>query len=184
MSDIGGALGAFSSIVAEYHPSTIFNTFDLPKVHKFTEEYLSKSAAKDRINIVDGDFFKDSFPPSEVITLGNILHGWGLETKKMLIKQAYDALPENGVLIAIENMIDNERRVNTTGLILSLCMLMEYNDAFDYTEDEFSLWVLEAGFKRVEFITLSPATKAGIAYKWWKLDIYILMMLNFKYVKF
>ena len=48
-----------------------------------------------------------------------------------LIKAAYDALPENGALIVVENIIDDERRENAFGFLMSLNMLIEFGDAFD-----------------------------------------------------
>ena len=57
--------------------------------------------------------------------MGNILHDWDLNTKKMLLKKAYDALPEGGVFIAIEHIIDKERKTNLNGLLMSLNMLVE-----------------------------------------------------------
>lgn len=46
--------------------------------------------------------------------------------KKHLIKSAYEALPENGAFIAVENIIDDERRKNAFGLMMSLNMLIEF----------------------------------------------------------
>ena len=36
-------------------------------------------------------------------------------------------------LIVIENLIDDARRENAFGLMMSLNMLIEFGDAFDYT---------------------------------------------------
>ena len=118
-----------------------------------------------RIRAIAGDFFKDDLPKADVITMGNILHDWNLENKKMLIKKAYDALPEGGAFIAIENLIDDARRENAFGLLMSLNMLIEFGDAFDYTGEDFREWCGEAGFKRFEFISLTGPTSAAIAYK-------------------
>jgi len=112
-----------------------------------------------------GDFFKDELPKADVVTLGNILHDWNLENKKLLIKKAYNALPDDGALIAIENLIDDGRRENAFGLLMSLNMLIEFGDAFDYTGADFRNWYSEAGFKRFEFIPLAGPTSAAIAYK-------------------
>ena len=46
--------------------------------------------------------------------MGHILHDWNLEQKKTLIQKAYDALPENGVLLVFESIIDDERREDST----------------------------------------------------------------------
>ena len=119
----------------------------------------------DRIQVVSGDFFKDALPPADVVTMGNILHDWNLENKKMLIRKAYEALPDGGALIAIENVIDDARRENAFGLLMSLNMLIESGEAFDYTGADFRSWCAEAGFERFEIVPLAGPTSMAVAYK-------------------
>jgi len=45
---------------------------------------VSKSGVADKVEIISGDFFNDSFPKADIITMGNILHDWGTTEKKML----------------------------------------------------------------------------------------------------
>jgi O-methyltransferase domain len=82
-----------------------------------------------------------------------------------LIKAAYDALPEGGAYIVIENLIDNARRENAFGLLMSLNMLIEFGDAFDFTGADFAGWCKEVGFKEIDVVPLAGPTSAGIAYK-------------------
>ena len=49
---------------------------------------------------------------------------------------------------------------NTFGLLMSLNMLIENGDAFDYTADDFERWAKAAGFQRTELIPLTGATSA------------------------
>ena len=119
----------------------------------------------DRIKVVSGDFFVDPLPPADVITMGNVLHDWNLDKKRILIKKAYEALPAGGALIAIENVIDDARRKNLFGLLMSLNMLIELGDAFDYTGEDFRQWCREAGFTRFDVIPLTGAASAAVAYK-------------------
>ncbi|MGD8577217.1 MAG: methyltransferase [Thiohalophilus sp.] len=165
VTDIGGALGLLSRIIASQHPHLSFNTFDLPPVAPLAQQHIEESGLSDRINVVAGDFFVDDFPAADVITMGNILHDWNLEKKKILIRKAYDALPEGGALIAIENLIDDARRENLFGMLMSLNMLIEFGDAFDYTGQDFRDWCSEAGFNRFEIMNLAGPTCAAIAYK-------------------
>jgi len=165
VSDIGGALGLLSRIIGARHPHLTFNTFDLPPVAPLAQKHIDAAGMTQRIKVVGGDFFKDALPKADVITMGNILHDWNLDNKKMLIKKAYDALPEGGAFIAIENLIDDARRENAFGLLMSLNMLIEFGDAFDYTGADFRAWCSEAGFKRFEFINLAGPSCAAIAYK-------------------
>ena len=165
VSDIGGALALLSRIVGARHQHLTFNSFDLPPVAPLAQKHIKAAGMEGRIKVIAGDFFKDSLPKADVITMGNILHDWNLENKKMLIRKAYEALPEEGALIAIENLIDDARRENVFGLLMSLNMLIEFGDAFDYTGANFREWCSEVGFKRFECIHLAGPASAAIAYK-------------------
>lgn len=165
VSDIGGALALLSRIVAARHPHLAFNSFDLPAVAPHARRHVEAAGMGERIEVISGDFFADPFPRADVITMGNVLHDWNLEKKKLLIGKAFDALPEGGAFIAIENVIDDARRENAFGLLMSLNMLIEFGDAFDYTGADFREWCGEAGFTRFDIVPLAGPTSAAIAYK-------------------
>ena len=97
--------------------------------------------------------------------MGLILHDWNLERKQHLIRSAYEALPEGGAFIVIENLIDDARRENAFGLLMSLNMLIEFGDAFDYTGADFAGWCTDAGFRDVKILPLTGPASAGIAFK-------------------
>ncbi|MHC4243368.1 MAG: methyltransferase, partial [Planctomycetota bacterium] len=165
VGDIGGALALSSRIIGARHEHLTFTSFDLPQVAPHAQKQIDAAGMVDRITVVSGDFFQDEFPRADVIIMGNILHDWNLEKKNILIKKAYDALPEGGAFIAIENLIDDARRENAFGLLMSLNMLIEFGDAFDYTAKDFRQWCSGAGFARFEFISLTGPASAAIAYK-------------------
>lgn len=165
ISDIGGALALLSRIVGTRHQHLSFTSFDLPPVVPLAQKHIKAASMEGRIKAIAGDFFIDDLPKADVVTMGNILHDWNLEKKKILIRKAYAALPLGGVFIAIENLIDDARRENVFGLLMSLNMLIEFGDAFDYTGANFREWCSEAGFKRFEIINLAGPTSAAIAYK-------------------
>lgn len=165
VTDVGGALALLSRIVGAHHHHLTFNSFDLPVVAPHAQRHIDAAGMTDRIKVVAGDFFKDDLPKADVITMGNILHDWNLDKKNILIKKAYDALPPGGAFIAIESIIDDARRENAFGLLMSLNMLIEFGDAFDYTGADFRAWCGEAGFKRFEIIHLTGPVSAAIAYK-------------------
>lgn len=166
LCDIGGASGALSVQVARNNPHMTCVTADLPAVQPIAEEYISGAGLGDRVKTATLDFFSDAtFPEADVITMGNILHDWGLRDKKMLIKKAYEALPKGGVFVVMENIIDDDRRSNVPGLLMSLNMLIETGEGFDYTFRDFEAWVTEAGFSKAEIMPLAGPTSAAIAIK-------------------
>ena len=64
------------------------------------------------------------------------------------IRDAYDALPKGGAVIAYDAIIDDERRENAFGLLMSLNMLIETRGGFDYTGADCQAWMKEAGFSQ------------------------------------
>jgi precorrin-6B methylase 2 len=165
LCDIGGSGAMLSIQVAMHNPQITCTNFDLPPVEAVALENIAHFNLSDRIKTTNGDFFNDTFPKADVIVMGNILHDWSEERKILLIKKAYDALPAGGAFVAIENVIDNERSQNVFGLTMSLNMLIETEEGFDYTLSDFENWAKQAGFKTVEQIALAGPSSAAIAYK-------------------
>jgi hypothetical protein len=165
LCDVGGATGQLSIVVAGNHPHMRCTSFDLPVVEPIARRAIEAAGVSERVTAMGGDFFADPLPDADVVTMGLILHDWDLERKMHLIKAAYDALPEGGAFIVIENLIDDARRENAFGLLMSLNMLIEFGVAFDFTGADFAAWCKEVGFKDTEIVPLAGPTSAGIAYK-------------------
>jgi predicted O-methyltransferase YrrM len=165
LCDVGGATGLLATLVARRHPHMQCTSFDLPVVEPIARRWIAKDGVADRVQVASGNFLKDPLPKADVITMGMILHDWNREMKQHLVRLAYQALPPGGAFIAIENLIDDARRANAFGLLMSLNMLIEFGDAFDYSGADFWGWCQEAGFRRYEVLPLNGPCSAAIAYK-------------------
>ncbi len=163
--DVGGATGQLACIVAEANPHLTSTSFDLPQVEPIATRRIAAAGLSSRVKAVAGDFFAGALPKADVITMGMILHDWNLEKKKALIAKVYEALPPGGAFIVIEALIDDARRENAFGLLMSLNMLVELGDAFDYSGADFAGWCKEAGFKDIQVLPLAGPSSAAIAYK-------------------
>lgn len=165
LCDVGGATALLSTLAAKRHPHLQCLSFDLPQVQPIAERWIAREGLSDRVRAVSGDFLAQPLPQADVITMGMILHDWNLEKKQHLVRLAYAALPPGGAFIAIENLIDDDRRENAFGLMMSLNMLIEFGDAFDFTGADFWGWCKQAGFSRYEVMHLAGPCSAAIAYK-------------------
>lgn len=165
MCDVGGATGQLSMFVASKHRHLRCTSADLPAATLIAEKKIAAAGLADRVSAQSLDFFAQPLPKADVITMGMVLHNWDLEKKMHLIRAAYDALPPGGAFVVIENLIDDGRRENAFGLMMSLNMLIEFGDAFDFTGADFSRWCREVGFSRTEIIPLAGPASAGVAYK-------------------
>ena len=165
LCDVGGATGLLCVEAAKKHPHLRCTSFDLPPVEPIAQRHIAAAGLSHRVSTATGDFFKDPLPKADVITMGMVLHDWNLEKKRHLIRAAYDALPPGGALVVIEALIDDARRENVQGLLMSLNMLIEFGDAFDYSGADFRQWCGEVGFQRFEVIHLAGPSSAAVAYK-------------------
>jgi hypothetical protein len=81
------------------------------------------------------------------------------------MKKAYSSLPDGGVFVAIEGIIDDERKQNVFGMMMSLNMLIETGKGFDYTFADFNKWAKVAGYRSTAILPLAGPSSAAIAYK-------------------
>jgi hypothetical protein len=163
-ADVGGAQGGVAAQIALKHPHLQGIVFDLPEVKPHAEGYLKSMNLESRVRFVAGDFFKDPLPKVDVIIMGHILHDWDLAEKKRLISKAYEAIPAGGAFLALDCVIDDERRGNPLPLLVSLNMLIETPGGFDYCGADCRRWMAEAGFRetRVEHMSGPDSIVVGI----------------------
>jgi len=163
-SDIGAAQGGLSAHVALAHPHLTGIGFDLPVVGPLFDDYINSLGLGNRVRFSPGSFFTDPLPKADVLVMGHILHDWNLEEKRMLIAKAFHSLPKGGALIVFEALIDDDRRQNAFGLLMSLNMLIETPGGFDYTGADCRGWMRAAGFRKtyVEHLVGPDSMVVGI----------------------
>jgi len=146
--DIGCAQGAVPVEIAEAHKHLTGGGFDLPNGRPIFEDYVASRGLSGRLRFYPGSFFTDPLPKADVLIMGHILHDWNLAEKRMLLEKAYAALPSGGALIVYDAVIDDDRRQNAFGLLMSLNLLIETPGGFDYTGADCAGWMVDAGFKQ------------------------------------
>ena len=163
--DAGTAQGDLVTQIALANPHIEGIGFDLPVVGPVFEDYIASQGLTKRVRFHAGSFFTDPLPKADVITMGHILHDWDLEEKRLLIRRAYEALPEGGAFIVYDTLIDDERRSNAFGLMMSLNMLIETPGGFDYTGADCRGWMRDAGFRETSVQHLAGPDSAVIGLK-------------------
>jgi precorrin-6B methylase 2 len=162
--DIGCAEGAVPVQIALAHEHITGGGFDLPPIEPIFDAYVARFGLGERLSFTAGDFFAGPLPEADVLVMGHILHDWDLDEKRQLLQKAHDALPDGGALIVYEAIIDDERRSNAFGLLMSLNMLIETPGGFDYTGADCAAWMQETGFREsyVEHLVGPDSMVVGI----------------------
>ena len=162
--DIGAAQGGLPVQVALANRHLSGGGFDLPVVGPIFKEYVASFGLGDRLRFQPGDFFTDPLPAADVLVMGHILHDWDLDEKRTLLRKVYATLEPGGALIVYEAIIDDERRRNAFGLLMSLNMLIETRGGFDYTGADCAGWMRQVGFREtyVEHLVGNDSMVVGI----------------------
>ena len=163
--DLGTAQGGLPVQLALAHPHLTGIGYDLPRVRPIFEEYVSSFGLEKRLRFESGDFFDDPLPVGDVMIMGHVLHDWNLDEKRRLIAKAYDALPDRGALIVFDAVIDDDRKRNAFGLLMSLNMLIETQGGFDYTGGDCCAWMTSVGFRRTSVEHLAGPDSMVLGFK-------------------
>ena len=164
-ADLGAAQGMVPATLAHAHPHLTGIGFDLPVVKRVFEEFIAQRGVADRVRFRGGNFFEDPLPEVDVIIMGHILHDWDLAGKKALLSKAFDALSKGGAVIVYDAIIDDDRRENAFGLLMSLNMLIETSGGFDYTGEDCQAWMRKAGFSKTRVEPLVGPDSMVIGFK-------------------
>lgn len=149
LADLGGATGHLAIAACERYPALHGVVFDLAPVTALAREQVAKSAARDRIDVVAGDFFTDEFPAADLFAVGRILHDWSDEKIARLLRRIYDALPPDGALLIAERLLNPDGVGPIGGNMQSLNMLV-VTEGKERTFAEYESICRAAGFAEVE----------------------------------
>jgi hypothetical protein len=148
VADVGGARGNLAGRLAQANPQLRGTVFDLPEITEAANAHLHNLGVSDRISFSGGDFFTDELPRADVIIYGHVLHNWSPAERAGLVKKAYEALPPGGALLIYDAMLDDDRG-DLSQLLVSLNMLLVTEGGSEYTVQECTGYLTDAGFTGV-----------------------------------
>lgn len=143
LADLGGATGHLALAARERYPSLRAVVFDLPRVVEFARGMGTP------IEFVAGDFFDDPLPEADLFAVGRILHDWGDQKIRRLLRKIYDRLPPGGALLIAERLLADDRSGPVAAQMQSLNMLV-CTEGKERTLAEYRALLEEAGFRDVQ----------------------------------
>ena len=91
--DLGGATGHLAIAACEHYPELHGVVFDLPRVIEVARDEMRRTPAGARIELIEGDFFRDELPEADLYAVGRILHDWSDEKIGVLLTRSTGAFP-------------------------------------------------------------------------------------------
>jgi acetylserotonin N-methyltransferase len=164
LADLGGGTGHLAAAACEHYPEMRATVFDLPRVTAFAREMLAHSSASSRVDLKDGDFFRDPLPAADLYAVGRILHDWAPEKIKRLLARIAGSLPQGGGLLIAEKLMDEDRSGPLHVHMQSLNMLV-CTEGRERSLSEYRQLLLDSGFGSVEGVVTGQPLDAILAVK-------------------
>lgn len=164
LADWGGGTGHLAIAACGRDPALQAVVWDLPSVQSVAERHVREAGLEHRIRVQSGNFFHDEPPEADLIAIGRILHDWNESKVRRLLTRIYEALPEGGGLLIMEQVLDADKCGPPGPLLMSLNMLV-CTEGRERTAAEYESLIREAGFKSFEVRLTGTLLDAMLAVK-------------------
>jgi cyclopropane fatty-acyl-phospholipid synthase-like methyltransferase len=148
--DIGGGSGAFSIILTNKYDNLTATVIEQSAVCKTVKKYVNKEGNRNKINILEGDYFKIEFPMHDVALFGQIFHTNSVDQNNLLLKKVHEKIEENGMVIITEFLLNEDKTGPLFPALFNLNMLKQTKNGRTYTFSEIKSWLENTGFKNIE----------------------------------
>ncbi len=155
--DIAAGHGIFGITIAQKFPNAEIYAVDWANVLEVAKENAQKFDVADRHHTIEGNAFDVELGEGyDVILLTNFLHHFDKDTNETLLRKIRESLKDEGKVITLE-FIPNDDRVSPPGeAMFSLVMLASTPAGDAFTFAELKEMSENAGFSRNEHIPLPP----------------------------
>nr|TKS14352.1 eugenol O-methyltransferase family protein [Populus alba] len=144
--EIGGGMGHTIKAIISKYPHIKGINFDLPHV-------IDHAPPCPGVEHVGGDMF-ESVPKGDAIFLKWILHDWSDDHCLKLLKNCYEAIPDNGKVIVMESVLSIAAKTSHSARAISqldVLMMTQNPGGKERTEDEFMALATGAGFRGIKY---------------------------------
>ncbi len=148
--DVGGATGTYAEAFLTKYKGMRATIFDRPEVIALARKRLEKTGLLSRIDLVPGDFYKDTLPGGyDLALLSAIIHQNSPEQNVALYRKVYDALVPGGRILIRDHVMSPNRTEPVGGAMFAVNMLVATSGGNCYTFDEIKESLSTAGFEDV-----------------------------------
>jgi predicted O-methyltransferase YrrM len=166
MLDVGGGSGGYSIAFAKASPELHAEVLDLPAVLPLTGQYIKKSGLSERVKARAGDLRRDEFGRDyDLVFVSAICHMLGPAENQDLFKRCFAALALGGRIVVQDFILKSDKTAPRHAALFALNWLVVTRDGNNYSEDEYSIWLGNAGFRSVRHVLLPGSTGLMVGVK-------------------
>jgi SAM-dependent methyltransferase len=161
--DVGGCHAAYSMALARRHPLLTATVFELPAVVPYAREIIAREGLADRVSVQEGDFQKQALGSGyDVALVFGVLNGEPPAGRPALIRKVYDCLNPAGRIVLRDAVLDDDRAGPQEAALFALQMLLATEAGGLDTRQDWTTWLVDAGFLPPTVITLPAEAGASL----------------------
>lgn len=158
--DLGGGHGYYSVALAKHYPNLTATVFDLPRVGPFARDFISKTGYASRVFVKEGDFIVDDLGSDyDLALVFGVMGGQSPENRPVLLKRAFDTLKPGGKIALHDCILNPDRTSPLSAALFAAWMLAVTKNGEVGTTEEFSRFLVQAGFTNIEIQVLPEWTE-------------------------
>lgn len=149
--DIGGGTGSFLVAVLKRHPGLHGTLFELPGACAVARQKLAQVPEGARIDIVEGDVFKDSLPDGhDALIVANTVHVFSADHNVALMKSMRAGVAAGARLLLVDFWTDPTRTQPFPAALMSGEFLVFSGEGQTYAEADADRWLGQTGWRKLE----------------------------------
>ncbi len=159
--DLGGGAGSYALALLRKTPGLKATVFDRPAAVRVALAEAARAGLSHRFSVIGGDLFQDAYGgPYDVVFFSNVIHIYGPEENRRILRKIKRAMRPGGRLIIVEYFLDRDRAHPPEVSSFALMMLLFTQSGRCYTWEEVTGWLRAHGFS--DFRKTRVTEKIGI----------------------
>ena len=162
--DIAGGTGSFLIAVLQHHNALKGTLFELPGACAVARQRLANEPERSRIDVVEGDVFKDPLPGGhDVVLIANVVHVFSAAHNIELMRKIRAHVMPGARLLLVDLWTDPSHSQPSAAALMSGQFLLTSGEGQVYSEQEADEWLAQTRWKKLERKTLPGPASCIIA---------------------
>jgi SAM-dependent methyltransferase len=162
--DIAGGTGSSLIAVLQRHDALKGTLFELPGACAVARQRLANEPERSRIDVVEGDVFKDPLPGGhDVVLIANVVHVFSAVHNIELMRKIRAHVMPGARLLLVDLWTDPSHSQPSAAALMSGQFLLTSGEGQVYSEQEADEWLAQTRWKKLERKTLAGPASCIIA---------------------
>ncbi len=163
--DLGGGRGSYGIWILERHPGVFYTLFEWPQVAKLARERFVGHKLAGKVEIHEGDFFRDPLPGNhDCVLVANVIHLYTPEENLELLRCIRKGVPDGAKLLLVDyftgvSSVESPITLRWSGEF----MMFSGGKGGGYSQQEILDLLAKTGWKYNDTLPLTSYTSCVIA---------------------